>query len=352
MDSVCLRSKFLGGMVGSALGDALGELAFRLRSEQMLRTEATRRPILEYTDDTAMAIGLAESLSKMGTIDEQHLGDTFRANFEREPWRGYGAGPPIVFSLVEEHGVSYHDAARTLFGGHGSYGNGAAMRIAPIGLFFHDSEDLYRKARASASVTHTHPVGVDGAAVLALAVAQAVRLEPQESLPVNQFLEPLLEFARTPEIRDKLMLVGDLISRDVCPLQAAVTLGQGVAVHLSMPFAVYSFLCHSGSFRSCLFCAVLNGGDRDTLGAMACAISGAHLGIEGIPSAWRGRLENRERIEELALELAEGRDHQAGRDRVRAARSFDQSRGRSVTSCDRYLSSSIGRTIRIQGLPG
>jgi poly(ADP-ribose) glycohydrolase ARH3 len=52
-----------------------------------------------------------------------------------------------------------------------------------------------------------------------------------------------------------------------------------------------------------LFCAILNGGDQDTLEAMACAVSGAYLGLEAISQAWREKLENREYIEELVLKL-------------------------------------------------
>jgi poly(ADP-ribose) glycohydrolase ARH3 len=75
-------------------------------------------------------------------------------------------------------------------------------------------------------------------------------------------------------------------------------------MHESMPFAVYAFLRHPQSFEECLFCAILNGGDRDTLGAMACAASGAYLGIEAIPPTWREKIENRKHIEELASQLA------------------------------------------------
>ncbi|HID61502.1 MAG TPA: hypothetical protein EYP49_01965, partial [Anaerolineae bacterium] len=109
----------------------------------------------------------------------------------------------------------------------------------------------------------------------------------------------------TPEIRDKMVLVKALIAEDVPPSDAAKRLGRSVAVHESLPFAIYSFLCHPQSFEDCLFCAVLNGGDRDTLGAMACAVSGAYLGIEAILQEWREKLENREYIEELALKLVE-----------------------------------------------
>jgi poly(ADP-ribose) glycohydrolase ARH3 len=300
-----LKSKFLGGMVGSALGDAIGELAFRGLGEADLRSVIAQRDALIYTDDTAMAMGLAESITQVGRLDGQHLGDTFRANFRREPWRGYALGPPTVFSLVERHGMSYSEAASSLFGGQGSFGNGAAMRIAPVGLFFHDSPDLYEKARGSASVTHAHPIGVDGAAILAWAIAQAVKLDPREPFPFERFSQGLVDFSRTSEIRDKMALVRTLISEDVPPPDAARRLGRSVAVHESMPFAIYAFLRHPQTFEGCLLCAILNGGDRDTLGAMACAVSGAYLGVETIPQAWREKLENRQHIEDLANRLAE-----------------------------------------------
>ncbi len=311
---------FLGGMVGSALGDAIGELAFRGLGEAGLRSEIVQRDVLVYTDDTAMAIGLAESITQAGGLDQQHLGDTFRANFRREPWRGYAAGPPTIFRLVERRGMSYAEAARSLFGGQGSFGNGAAMRIAPVGLFFHGSSDLYEQVRLSASVTHAHPIGVDGAAVLAWAVAEAVKLNPQEPFPFERFSQGLVDCARTPEIRDKMVLVRTLVAEDVPPPDAARRLGRSVAVHESLPFALYSFMRYLESFEACLFCAVLNGGDRDTLGAMACAVSGAYLGVEAIPQAWREKIENRQHIEDLALKLV-GRDLLAHRseDGVRQA---------------------------------
>jgi poly(ADP-ribose) glycohydrolase ARH3 len=300
-----LESKFRGGMVGSGLGDAIGELAFRFRDEATLRSMIARERTLRYTDDTAMAIGLAESIVHVGDLDAHHLGGTFRANFGREPWRGYASGPPTVFSLVRTMGVSYTEAAQTLFGGQGSYGNGAAMRIVPVGLFFHAAPDLYEKARLSASVTHAHPIGGDGAAVLAWAVARAVELDLREPFPLESFSQGLVGTARTPEVRDKMVLVRSLVHDDVPPSEAAAQLGRSVAVHESMPFALYAFLRRFQSFEDCLFCAILNGGDRDTLGAMACGVSGAYLGVEAIPWAYREKLENCEYIESLALKLAE-----------------------------------------------
>lgn len=307
-----VRSKFVGGMLGTALGDAIGELAFSAPSEAVLQSKIAKAERLVYTDDTAMAIGLAESLLEVGRLDTQKLGDTWRANYEREPWRGYAIGPPTIFALVARHEMSYSDAASSLFGGHGSFGNGAAMRIAPVGLFFYDSQDLYEQARLSAAVTHTHAIGIDGAAVLARAIAQAVVLSPQDPLPVTSFCQELIDFARTQEVRGKMTQVKHLILEQIPAHEAARRLGQSVAVHESMPFAVYAFVRYPDSFESCLLCATLNGGDRDTVGAMACAISGAYLGDDAIPQAWRDKLENRQYIERLACDLAE----RAARDRA------------------------------------
>ena len=75
-----LKAKFLGGMVGSALGDAVGELAFRATDEVALRAAVSQADTLHYTDDTAMAIGLAQSIAQLGRLDAQHLGDTFKDN--------------------------------------------------------------------------------------------------------------------------------------------------------------------------------------------------------------------------------------------------------------------------------
>jgi poly(ADP-ribose) glycohydrolase ARH3 len=301
--AIDIRAKYLGGMVGSALGDAIGELAFMIPQRERLSSNLDRVSEFRYTDDTAMAIGLAESIIKVNGIDQQNLGDTFNFNFQREPWRGYASGPPTIFSLVEKRGISYIEAAREMFGGCGSLGNGAAMRIVPLGLFFHQASDLYDLASLAAQVTHAHPVGMDGAALQAWAIANAVKLDPQKEFPLQGYVQGLIDFARTPEIQIKMKLIQKLISDEAAPNEASDVLGRTVAVHESMPFAIFSFLKYPKSFEECLFCAILHGGDRDTLGAMACAISGAYLGLEAIPPGWRKKLENRALIESLASEL-------------------------------------------------
>ena len=299
-----IKAKYLGGMVGSALGDAVGELAFHYTNREDLCLQLDRSKGLRYTDDTAMSMGLAESILKKGDLDQQDVGETFKRNYQKEPWRGYASGPPTIFSMVQRLGITYAEAARSLFGGAGSFGNGAAMRIVPVALFFHDSPDLYVKACTSASVTHAHPLGKDGAAVQARAVSLALSLDPKGAFPLEVFTDELMDFARTPEMKEKIVLLKKLICSDATPSAAAQQLGRTVAVHESLPFALFSFLRHPKSFEDCLFCATLHGGDRDTLGAMACAISGAYLGLGSIPQSWMQKLENRSYIEDLAFRLS------------------------------------------------
>ncbi len=133
----------------------------------------------------------------------------------------------------------------------------------------------------------------------------AVSLHPDEPFPRESFLTELTDFAKTDEIRDKTIEVQKLLAAGEIPSRAADTLGQSVAVHESLPFALFSFLRHHDSYEDCLFCAILNGGDRDTLGAMACAVAGAYLGLEATPRGWRKKLENHPYVMDLALKLSE-----------------------------------------------
>ncbi len=303
---MALSERFAGCLLGAALGDAVGELAFALPDRRALEEEAARRRPLRYTDDTAMMLVLGEHLAARGEVDTEALGRAFHQAYREEPWRGYGPGPPCIFRLVEERGLGYEEAARTLYGGKGSLGNGAAMRVAPVGLLGRGwpPERVYEAAAASARATHTHPVGVDGAAVQAWAVARASTLEPGAPWQPLPLAEELLRLARTEELRLKLATLAALLEHRAEPAEAAALLGRGVAVHESLPFALYCFLSRPADYGECLACAVLHGGDRDTLGAMAGALSGAYLGEGALPAAWLEGLEGAERLRALADALA------------------------------------------------
>src|SRR5262249_49180150 len=131
--------------------------------------------VLRYTDDTQMMIGVAETLVAHGEIREDVLSQRFAANYE--PERGYGRGArQILESMIE--GGTWQTLAETIFPG-GSFGNGAAMRVAPVGLVFcYDLGRVAEQARISALPTHRHPLGIEGAQLLALAVALAAQGPP------------------------------------------------------------------------------------------------------------------------------------------------------------------------------
>ncbi len=111
-----LENKFRGAMLGSAIG----ELAFGLGDRVALTAAADRRPSILYTDGTAMAIGVAEVLVAHGGLDPETLGRRFHDNYRREPWRGYGRGPPALFASVEREGLSYAATAWRLYGSDGA----------------------------------------------------------------------------------------------------------------------------------------------------------------------------------------------------------------------------------------
>jgi len=62
------------------------------------------------------------------------MAQTFIRNYEAEPWRGYGSGPPRIFQMIKA-GEPWDRARSKLYRG-GSFGNGSSMRVAPIGLFY------------------------------------------------------------------------------------------------------------------------------------------------------------------------------------------------------------------------
>jgi len=294
-----LGSKFVGCLVGSAVGDALGSALEGLRISELKIEEGFSG---RWTDDTHMMIGVAESLIENEGFDGNHMAQTFIHNYEREPWRGYAYGPPRVFKWIKS-GVAWTQAAKRLFGGAGSYGNGAAMRVAPVGILYHDDPRRLRSVAYSQSqITHAHELGKEGAALQAYSVALAVNADPSSELEISTFLGELKDFTRSEVLRRKLEAAEKLLG-EKDRLRVVRELGNDIEAQNSVPTAIYSFLCNPQSFEESLLYAISLGGDTDTIGAMTSAISGAYHGVEVIPERWKARLERRAYIEELAEKL-------------------------------------------------
>jgi poly(ADP-ribose) glycohydrolase ARH3 len=301
-----LRDRAAGTLIGCAVGDAVGELAFRHPQRADLHARVAATQTLVYTDDTAMTIALAESLIARGGVETAHLGDSFAAHYRAEPWRGYGPGPPKIFAEAARSGRPYPEIARALYGGEGSLGNGAAMRAGPLGIAYRDGAGLRDAAERAAEITHAHPVGRDAGALLALAVGHALgcaladrRVDP------GQLAELLIAEARTEAMRDKLRRVRDLLHDGAGAAQVADAVGRSIQAQESVPFAIYAFLAAPEDPAVCLDTAMGHGGDRDTLAAMAGAIAGAHLGEAALPPGWCARIESAPRLRALGTQLAD-----------------------------------------------
>lgn len=157
---------------GLSVGDALGAQFFVPgRSFPDLQEGKPPAAPGEWTDDTEMACTLVAELREHGRIDRDRLAAAFADRCE--PYRGYGPGAVVILHAIRD-GVPWQEAAAVAFDGQGSCGNGAAMRVAPLGAYFADDlETVVEQAKLSAEVTHSHTEGIAGAVAVALAAAQA-----------------------------------------------------------------------------------------------------------------------------------------------------------------------------------
>jgi len=298
-----LKSKFLGCLIGAAIGDGLGAWreGRRIAEKEDIASLAERAEDLAYTDDTHMTIGVVESLIQSRGFDGEHMAQTFIKNYETEPWRGYGPGPPKIFRMIKS-GEPWDSAASKIYRG-GSFGNGSAMRVAPIGLLYSNNPAKLKEiAYKSSSITHSHELGKEGAALQAYAVALALNTFPDEEIDREAFLLKLQNFAQTQLYKEKIANTKELLGEQDRARVVAV-LGNGIEALNSVPTAIYCFLKQPKSYKDSVIYAISLGGDTDTIASMAGAISGAYLGIEAIPQEWRLKLENKAYIEDLAEKL-------------------------------------------------
>ncbi len=293
-----------GALLGTALGDAVGApfegraVVSRDAVEAWLHADAR----LRWTDDTHMALTLARVLREHGQpLDPERLGAAFAAAYAAEPWRGYGAGPPKVFALARR-GWSYREAAASLFDGSGSFGNGAAMRVAPVALAAGGDPDRAAElATIQARVTHTHPEAVDGAVLIATAVCvlAAAGAGPDSG---RTALDAACRYLRPGRVADSVQRILDAFDSDGDVPALARRIGTGVAARGSVPAAVAAVLV-GDDLVDTLLAAVQLGGDTDTIAAMAGAMAGARYGGSTIPGSLLARLEGRTELIEVAEAL-------------------------------------------------
>lgn len=291
------RAAARDSMHGLALGDAFGERwspPMRSRAEATRQIHARLAPaerIWHWTDDTAMALGVLSTLRADGEIVPDRLARAFADIYAADPARGYGPGMHRLLPELAKCPEAWAAQAAALFGGEGSLGNGAAMRIAPLGAWFHtDLERVASQAALAAGVTHRHPEGIAGA--VAVAAALAARQHGQEGLQGADFLRSVA--ARTPEgaVRSGLLHAVSLPATTP-PRRAAGYLGSGAQVRAddTVPFAVWSAAHHLGSLADALWATAAGLGDVDTTCAITGGIVAAAAGLGGVPERWLSRRE-------------------------------------------------------------
>ena len=292
-----LRDRYRGALLGVAVGDCLGRPVegHRQVSESYLLEVVADPPRLLYTDDTAMTLAVAESLLACDGFDGADLARRFADEYRRDPHRGYGGGVITIFDWVDR-GIPWEEAAARQFGGSGSYGNGGAMRVTPAALFAHpEVEQVVALATDTARVTHTHPVGIDGAVAQAAAVHLALC-----DTDADGILGELDRRLRTDEFRSRLTTLHQALERGDDEW-AILQLGHGVAADRSVLTALYCYL-RSNTFQQTVLAALAVGGDTDTITSMTAAIAGARYGAAAIPAQWTD-VEGSDRLLALADEL-------------------------------------------------
>ena len=299
MDPLQRASLSLNGL---SVGDSFGQTFFE-RAETVRKRIARRelpQPSWRFTDDTVMAIGVVETLTAHGSIDRDYLADRFAQNYHRNPWRGYGGMAHVILQAIHQ-GERWQDVAKSAFSGNGSYGNGAAMRVAPLGAFFADDLDaLTRQAIFSAEVTHAHPEGQAGAVAVAMAAAWTWN---HRHLAMPEAGPAMLAFVRdhTPAGKTRTGIERACALPFHASVQmAALTLGNGdyLTSQDTVPFVLWCAARHLDDFETALWETVSGLGDRDTTCAMVGGIVALRVGMDGIPAAW---LTNREPLTDGAV---------------------------------------------------
>jgi len=275
---------------GLPVGDAFGECFFSallVKAIFELRRVVPTAP-WRYTDDTEMALAIEEVLQIHGAIDQDDLAKVFSRRFRNDPRRGYGATAREIMAKVNG-GMPWRKASSNAFGGEGSMGNGAAMRVAPLGAYFaEDTQRLVAEARASAEVTHGHPEGQAGAIAVAIAAAYAWRVGAgQERHAPGKLLDLALTQTPAGETCQGIAQARQLPPETPVPT-AAQLLGSGQRVTSpdTVPFCLWCADRHLDSYEEAIWNTVAGLGDRDTTCAIVGGIVVLATGRDAIPPDW------------------------------------------------------------------
>lgn len=299
MDTV---ERYRGSLLGLAVCDALGTtLEFtRPGSFQPISDIVGGGPFgLEagqWTDDTSMALCLAESLLEHKGFDPvdqlRRYVRWYREGYLSSTGRCFDIGNTIRAALqqFERTGEPYPGSTSPRMAG-----NGSIMRLAPVPLFYaRDGGRAVRMAADSSRTTHGAPEAVSGCRYLAALIVGCLNGVSKPDLLSDRF-GLLAELEQTAPLSPGIAEVAAGSFKRKAPPQIR---GSGYVVE-SLEAALWAFY-HAESFREGALLAVNLGDDADTTGAVYGQLAGAFYGEQGIPEQWRARIHARAVIESLA----------------------------------------------------
>lgn len=287
MDPLSLALQSLEGL---SVGDAFGQCFFQLPDGEAMEQCLPLGPWY-YTDDTEMSLSIVSTLARFGRVEQTYLAQSIAHHYDYN--RAYGPSMHRVLERIR-NGEHWAEVAANSVRGQGSWGNGAAMRVAPLGAFFAADPALaIEQAQLSAEVTHTHPEGIVGAVAIALASVAAVRAKAAHKRPApSEFLGGIIDQLPVSEVRSRLVRAQGIAHASSLQFAVAV-LGNGTDMSAvdTVPFAIWCCGQYLDDYVNALWLAVNAGGDRDTLCAMVGGVVAGYVGTEGIPQEWIARRE-------------------------------------------------------------
>ncbi|MGW1893025.1 ADP-ribosylglycohydrolase family protein [Streptomyces sp. NPDC002004] len=277
----------LASLRGLAVGDALGSQFFVPAHFPLLKRRETPTGVWQWTDDTEMACSVVSVLAAHHRIDQDALALSFAEHHDFD--RGYGPAVNRLLRLVREGG-DWRELASALFKGQGSWGNGAAMRIAPLGAWYADDpEQATHQAEISAYPTHQHREAVVGA--MAVAAAAALVANPAGPPTAEDLLDGVIALVPRSAVGAGLRRARDMLDYgDATTVAAVLGCGRRTSAHDTVPFALWSAARSLGDYEGAFWGTARVGGDVDT----TCAIVGGVVASDPAgapPEQWSERTE-------------------------------------------------------------
>ncbi|MEU7115303.1 ADP-ribosylglycohydrolase family protein [Streptomyces sp. NPDC046182] len=277
----------LASLRGLAVGDALGSQFFVPANYPLLKRRELPSGTWQWTDDTEMACSVLAVLARHDRIDQDALAHSFAEHHDFD--RGYGPAVNRMLRLIREGG-DWRELAAALFKGQGSWGNGAAMRIAPLGAWYADDpEQATHQAEISAYTTHQHREAVVG--TMAVAAAAALAADPAGPPKPTELLDGVVALVPRSAVGAGLRRARDMLDYgDAATVAAVLGSGRRTSAHDTVPFALWSAARALGDYEQVFWTTAQVGGDVDTTCAIAGGVVASSTG-GAPPASWLERTE-------------------------------------------------------------